>query len=180
MSLARYWKKAPQSSSEWLVSHMDEEMAEGLLIQCYETHPRVIKSDKGPTADHWMWVRAEGRIVARLRSLTWPRCAQTSAQAIPRYSVHRRLSALGYGHRGTATGARRMPRSRGKEKSVDPSPVLDIKAIVPAKDFELSKQLYVDLGFTINWSSADIAEQIGHFRFLLQKFYLQQHTLAIS
>ena len=64
-----------------------------------------------------------------------------------------------------------------KEKPVDPSPVLDIKAFVPAKDFELSKQFYVDLGFTIKWSGDDIAElQIGSFRFLLQKFYVPEHA----
>jgi uncharacterized glyoxalase superfamily protein PhnB len=58
-----------------------------------------------------------------------------------------------------------------------PSAVLDIKAFVPAKDFTLSKQFYMDLGFTVNWSNDDIAElQLGSFRFLLQKFYVAQHA----
>lgn len=58
-----------------------------------------------------------------------------------------------------------------------PSSVNDLKAFVPAKDLELSKQFYVDLGFTINWSNPDIAElQIGSFRFLLQKFYVAEHA----
>ena len=58
-----------------------------------------------------------------------------------------------------------------------PSPVIDLKTFVPAKDFELSKAFYADLGFTINWGNDDIAElQIGSFRFLLQKFYVQQHA----
>ena len=58
-----------------------------------------------------------------------------------------------------------------------PSPVTDVKAFVPAKDFAISKQFYVDLGFTINWSNDEIAEmQIGSFRFLLQKFYVAQHA----
>jgi transposase len=30
------------------------------LIHCDETHLQVLKSDKSPTADHWMWVRAAG------------------------------------------------------------------------------------------------------------------------
>lgn len=30
------------------------------LIHCDETHLQVLKSDKAPTADHWMWVRAAG------------------------------------------------------------------------------------------------------------------------
>ena len=60
---------------------------------------------------------------------------------------------------------------------MDPSPVLDIKAFVPAKDFELSKRFYVDLGFNIKWSGDDIAElQIGSFRFLLQKFFVEAHA----
>ena len=58
-----------------------------------------------------------------------------------------------------------------------PSPVVDMKAFVPAKDPEISKAFYTDLGFTINWSNDEIAElQIGSFRFLLQKFYVAQHA----
>ena len=58
-----------------------------------------------------------------------------------------------------------------------PSPVTDLKAFVPAKDLELSKRFYVDLGFTINFSSDQIAElQIGSFRFLLQPFYVAEHA----
>jgi uncharacterized glyoxalase superfamily protein PhnB len=58
-----------------------------------------------------------------------------------------------------------------------PSPVIDIKAFVPAKDHELSKAFYTDLGFTINFSNDEIAElQMGSFRFLLQKFYVPQHA----
>ena len=52
-----------------------------------------------------------------------------------------------------------------------------MKAFVPAKDPDLSKAFYADLGFTINWSNDEIAElQIGSFRFLLQKFYVAQHA----
>ena len=58
-----------------------------------------------------------------------------------------------------------------------PSPVTDVRAFVPAKDAELSKQFYADLGFTINWSNDQIAElQIGAHRFLLQKFYVAEHA----
>jgi uncharacterized glyoxalase superfamily protein PhnB len=58
-----------------------------------------------------------------------------------------------------------------------PSSVTDLKAFVPAKDYELSKTFYIDLGFTIIWSNHEIAElQIGSFRFLLQKFYVPQHA----
>jgi uncharacterized glyoxalase superfamily protein PhnB len=58
-----------------------------------------------------------------------------------------------------------------------PSPVTDLKAFVPAKDPELSKRFYADLGFTTNWSNEQIAElQIGSFRFLLQTFYVAEHA----
>lgn len=58
-----------------------------------------------------------------------------------------------------------------------PSPVTDIKPFVPAKDLDVSKAFYTDLGFTINWSNSEIAElQIASFRFLLQKFYVADHA----
>jgi uncharacterized glyoxalase superfamily protein PhnB len=53
--------------------------------------------------------------------------------------------------------------------------VTDLKAFVPAKDFALAKQFYVDIGFTLLWAGDDVAEfQIGQFRFLLQNFYVEQ------
>ena len=58
-----------------------------------------------------------------------------------------------------------------------PSPVIDVKAFVPARDIAVSKAFYTDLGFIINWSNDEIAElQIGSFRFLRQKFYVEQHA----
>jgi uncharacterized glyoxalase superfamily protein PhnB len=58
-----------------------------------------------------------------------------------------------------------------------PSPVTNLMAFVPAKDSALSRQFYLDLGFTINWSNDEIAElQIGSFRFLLSTFYVAEHA----
>jgi uncharacterized glyoxalase superfamily protein PhnB len=60
---------------------------------------------------------------------------------------------------------------------VIPSPVTDLKPFVPAKDAALSRKFYADLGFTVNWSNAQIAElQIGSFRFLLRTFYVAEHA----
>lgn len=60
---------------------------------------------------------------------------------------------------------------------MESSPVLELNAFVPAKDFALSKQFYSDLGFTLVWGNDDIAQfRIGSFTFLLQKFYAQQHA----
>lgn len=60
---------------------------------------------------------------------------------------------------------------------MDPSPVLALNAFVPAKDFDLAKQFYSDIGFELAWSNADIASfEIGAFSFLLQRFYVQQHS----
>lgn len=60
---------------------------------------------------------------------------------------------------------------------MESSPVLELNAFVPAKDFALSKQFYFDLGFTLVWGNDDIAQfRIGSFTFFLQKFYVQQHA----
>ena len=48
---------------------------------------------------------------------------------------------------------------------------IEIKAFVPAKNFERSKSFYHDLGFTVAWSSDDLAYiRHGNASFLLQKF----------
>ena len=58
-----------------------------------------------------------------------------------------------------------------------PSPVLELNAFVPARDFELSSQFYADIGFELAWFNDDIAGfKIGSFSFLLQKFHVQQHS----
>ena len=54
---------------------------------------------------------------------------------------------------------------------------VEIKAFVPARDFELSKRFYVDLGFKIPWSSDDLAYlHAGSASFLLQAFYQREHA----
>ena len=54
---------------------------------------------------------------------------------------------------------------------------VEIKAYVPAKDFELSKRFYADLGFEIAWSSDDLAHlRAGNSSFLLQRFYQKEHA----
>jgi catechol 2,3-dioxygenase-like lactoylglutathione lyase family enzyme len=48
---------------------------------------------------------------------------------------------------------------------------IEIKAFVPAKDFDLSKRFYQDLGFTVAWSSDGLAYiRHGTTSFLLQAF----------
>lgn len=52
---------------------------------------------------------------------------------------------------------------------------VEIKAFVPARNFELSKRFYTDLGFTVAWSSDDLAYlHAGSCSFLLQNFYRQE------
>lgn len=49
---------------------------------------------------------------------------------------------------------------------------IEIKAFVPAKDFELSKRFYIDLGFTKASDAAGVAYFYqGNCSFLLQDFY---------
>ena len=48
---------------------------------------------------------------------------------------------------------------------------IEIKAFVPARDFERSKKFYEDLGFTTAWSSDGLAYiRHGSTSFLLQEF----------
>ncbi len=55
--------------------------------------------------------------------------------------------------------------------------VLDLKAFVPARDFELSKSFYLDLGFQMNWGDEQVCEfEISGYRFLLQNFYVKEHA----
>jgi len=54
---------------------------------------------------------------------------------------------------------------------------VEIKAFVPSKDFDLSKRFYADLGFTVAWSSDDMAYlHAGNSSFLLTKFYQREHA----
>jgi hypothetical protein len=39
-----------------------------------------------------------------------------------------------------------------------PSPVQDLQAFVPARDYTRARQFYLDLGFTLSRSDNDIAE----------------------
>jgi transposase len=43
-----------------LINLLNERLLAESLIHCDETRLQVLKSDKAPTADHWMWVRAAG------------------------------------------------------------------------------------------------------------------------
>lgn len=58
---------------------------------------------------------------------------------------------------------------------------IELKAFLPAKDYELSKQFYQDLGFTLCWAEDNLAYlhygdhgSHGKLGFLLQRFYVQE------
>jgi catechol 2,3-dioxygenase-like lactoylglutathione lyase family enzyme len=54
---------------------------------------------------------------------------------------------------------------------------VEIKAFVPAKDFELSKRFYRDMGFEMHWSSDEMAYfRAGVSSFLLQRFYVKEYA----
>jgi hypothetical protein len=64
-----------------------------------------------------------------------------------------------------------------KELMMSNLDIIETKAFVPAKDFELSKRFYSDLGFNIRWSSDALAcMECGDSVFLLQNFYEEQHA----
>lgn len=49
---------------------------------------------------------------------------------------------------------------------------IEIKAFLPAQDFDLSKRFYLDLGFTMAWGSDEMAYlHAGRSSFLLTRFY---------
>jgi len=43
-----------------LINLLNEILLAESVVHCVETRLQVLKSDKAPTADHWMWVRAAG------------------------------------------------------------------------------------------------------------------------
>lgn len=58
---------------------------------------------------------------------------------------------------------------------------IELKAHLPSRDFEVSKQFYQDIGFTLCWSSDGLAllhygphEVPGQPSFLLQNFYVKE------
>jgi len=54
---------------------------------------------------------------------------------------------------------------------------VEVKAFVPAKDFDLSKRFYRDLGFDLAWSDDHLAYfRHGSSSFLLQNFYNEVHA----
>jgi hypothetical protein len=79
-----------------IINLMNEVLLEAALIHCDETRLQVLKSDKAPTADHWIWVRAAGppgrRIVLFDYDASPGRGGAAALTArIPRYPADRRL-----------------------------------------------------------------------------------------
>src|SRR5271154_963287 len=57
--------------------------------------------------------------------------------------------------------------------------VQDLKVFLPAEDYALAKQFYLDLGFTIVWGSEELScFQAGEFRFLLQNYYVKESAAS--
>ncbi|MEM6453306.1 MAG: VOC family protein [Cyanobacteria bacterium P01_D01_bin.105] len=55
--------------------------------------------------------------------------------------------------------------------------VIEIKAFVPAQDYDISKAFYKDLGFTMAFDGDGIAYfRYGNQSFLLQDFYERDHA----
>ena len=53
--------------------------------------------------------------------------------------------------------------------------VMAMRPVVPAKDFEISKRFYIELGFEPKTLTDRLVEmQLGAFSFILQAYYVQQ------
>ncbi len=51
----------------------------------------------------------------------------------------------------------------------------DVKAFIGSRDFDLSRDFYVAMGFKLNFETGDIAElELGNCRFDLQDYYQRQ------
>jgi hypothetical protein len=70
-------------------------------------------------------------------------------------------------------------RSTSEDIAMGNMTTIEIKSFVPSKDFDLSKRFYIDLGFTVSWSSDDLAYlHAGNSSFLLQRFYRTMPTIS--
>src|SRR5947199_2805870 len=56
-----------------------------------------------------------------------------------------------------AARSKRLSAEQSLRCSMRNLTTIEIKAFVPAKDFQLAKKFYQDLGFTVSWSSDDLA-----------------------
>ena len=61
-----------------------------------------------------------------------------------------------------------------------PAPdVIDLKTFVPARDFDLSRSFYREIGFHENFANREVAEfESGSFRFLLQNYFVQEFAAS--
>ena len=51
----------------------------------------------------------------------------------------------------------------------------DVRTFVPAKDFELSKEFYVALGWKVEWSDDELALlELAGCRFYLQRYFVKE------
>ena len=58
-----------------------------------------------------------------------------------------------------------------------PSKILNLAAFVPARDFELSRRVYRDLGFHEKWGNDQACElELEGYSFILQNFYVKDHA----
>ena len=58
---------------------------------------------------------------------------------------------------------------------MDTNSVRDLKPFLPAEDYALAKQFYLDLGFTMLWGDEQLAcFEVGEYRFLLQNYYVKE------
>jgi hypothetical protein len=58
---------------------------------------------------------------------------------------------------------------------LDMASVEDLKVFVPAQDYAVARQFYLDLGFKEVWEGDQLAcLQVGEYRFLLQNYYVKE------
>lgn len=116
-----------------IINLLADRLLEAPLIHCDETRLQVLNSDKAPTADHWMWVRAAGPPGQRIILFDYD---PSRGGAVPRrllegyrgvlltdgYEAYANVAlALGLIHAGCMAHARRAFDEAHKAQPVDTS-----------------------------------------------------------
>jgi len=97
--------------------------------------------------------------------------------ALPNFFFHVTAAYAILRSRGLAIGKEQFDGFHSYPQPAPNLSTVEIKAFVPARDLELSKEFYQALGFTLAFSSDELAYfHRGNCGFLLQKFYVEEHA----
>src|SRR5690606_35657719 len=139
--------------------------------------PATARPARAIRVDSWSWqspalhrrMRCRKPPPARWADLAGPKSLPLSSRG---YATSGMAPGEAGKRRTDATGSVRAPPEHAMNLEA-----VEIKAFVPARDMDLSLRFYRDLGFSVPWSSDELAYlHAGDCSFLLQKFYVAEHA----